>query len=48
MQMESAGTIAGRVTDMQGNPISGAEVTIEGKAFARKPGMLLFPEFGLF
>lgn len=47
LQMESAGTISGRITDMQGNPISGAEVKVEGRAYAaRIPGMPLFPDFG--
>jgi len=47
LQMESAGTISGRITDTQGNPISGAEVKVEGRAYAaRIQGMPLFPEFG--
>ena len=46
LQMESAGTISGRITDMQGNPISGAEVVIEGRAIVRIPGMPIYPEFG--
>jgi len=47
LQMETAGTISGRITDMQGNPISGAEVKVEGRAYAaRIQGMPLFPDFG--
>ena len=46
IQMESAGTISGCVTDMQGEPISDAEVVIEGRAIVRKPGMPIYPEFG--
>jgi outer membrane lipoprotein-sorting protein len=46
LQMESAGTISGHVTDMLGDPISGAEVVIEGRAIVRRPGMAINPEFG--
>ncbi len=46
LKMESAGTISGSVTDMDGSPIAGAEVLLEGRAEVRKRGMPIFPEFG--
>lgn len=46
LQMEQAGIISGHVTDMQGDPISGAEVVIEGQPSVRKRGMPLYPDFG--
>jgi outer membrane lipoprotein-sorting protein len=46
LKMESAGTISGRVTAMDGEPISGAEVKIQGRAFVRERGLPIYPEFG--
>jgi len=46
LKMESAGTISGHVTDMHGDPISGAEVLVEGHPSVRKPGIPIYPEFG--
>ena len=46
LQMEQAGIISGLVTDMNGDPISDAEVVIEGQPSVRKRGMPIYPEFG--
>ena len=46
LEMEPAGILTGYVTDLQGDPISGAEVLVQGWAEVRKPGMFTHADFG--